>query len=99
MCSASTPIVRFDFLGLPYSRLDDLVALLGGHDGGPDGFLDVVEDRTYLGGGLFGLIREALDLLRHDREALALLTGFGSLNRGVDRQQVGLLRQGHSPWR
>src|SRR3712207_7461014 len=38
-----------------------------------------------------GLLRQLLDLGGDDREALARLTGASRLDRGVERQQVGLL--------
>ena len=39
-----------------------------------------------------GLLGELADLFGHDREAPALLAGAGGLDRGVEREQVGLLR-------
>ena len=41
--------------------------------------------------GLAGALRQSADLIRHHGEAAALLTGPGSLNGGVQSQQVGLL--------
>ena len=38
-----------------------------------------------------GLLGQLADLLGDDREAAALLAGAGGLDRGVERQQVGLL--------
>ena len=49
---------------------------------------DEVRDR---GGGLLGLFGKLADLLGDDGEATALLTGTGGLDRGVQREQVGLL--------
>ena len=43
-------------------------------------------------GGL-GLLGQLADLLGDDGEALALLAGAGGLDRGVEREQVGLLGQ------
>ena len=44
-----------------------------------------------LAGGGLGLLGELADLLGDDGEAAALLAGAGGLDRGVERQQVGLL--------
>ena len=41
--------------------------------------------------GVLGLLGELADLLGDDREPAALLTGAGGLDRGVQREQVGLL--------
>ena len=41
--------------------------------------------------GALGLLGQLADLLGDDREAAALLAGAGGLDRGVERQQVGLL--------
>ena len=41
--------------------------------------------------GVLGLLGELADLLGDDREPAALLAGAGGLDRGVQRQQVGLL--------
>ena len=42
-------------------------------------------------GGAGGLLRQLLDLVGDDGEALAGLPGTGGLDRGVEREQVGLL--------
>ena len=73
--------------------LDRLAALLRGHDGGAGRLLDVVQDRADLGGGLLGLLGQALDFLGHDGEALALFAGLGGFDGRVHGQQVGLGRQ------
>ena len=44
-----------------------------------------------LAGGGLGLLGELADLLGDDREAAALLAGARRLDRGVQRQQVGLV--------
>ena len=41
--------------------------------------------------GLLGLLGQLADLLGDDREAAALLAGARGLDRGVQREQVGLL--------
>jgi hypothetical protein len=54
--------------------------------------LDRVDDATDIAGGLGRRLREILDLVRDDREALAGLAGARGLDRGVECEQVGLLR-------
>ena len=79
--------------------VDALGALLGGHDGGVGGPLDVAQDGAHLGGGRLGLLGQDADLLGHDGEALALLAGAAGLDGGVERQQVGLVGQVVRRWR
>jgi hypothetical protein len=54
--------------------------------------LDRRDDLRDLARGAVGFLRELSHLLGHDREPAALLTGPGRLDRGVERQQVGLRR-------
>ncbi len=56
--------------------------------------LDLADQPGDLAGRGLGLLGQLADLLGHDGEALALLTGAGGLDRGVQRQQVRLLGQG-----
>src|SRR3989338_5680967 len=73
--------------------LHRLAALFGGQHRRTGRFLDVAEDRAHLGGRLLGLLRQALYLLRDDREALALFARLVRFDRGIHREQVGLLGQ------
>ena len=41
--------------------------------------------------GVLGLLGELSDLFGDNREAAALLAGAGGLDRGIQREQVGLL--------
>ncbi len=43
--------------------------------------------------GAGGSLRQLAHLLRHHGEAAAVLAGSGGLDRGVQRQQVGLPRE------
>ena len=65
------------------------IAVVGGHGilGGSLRGSDLPGD---LVGGLGGLVGEVLHLARHHRETLARLAGACGLDRGVQRQQVGL---------
>ena len=60
-----------------------------------DGRGGVALDRQHPAGDVLGrlrrLLRQLLDLVGDDGEALAGLTGPGGLDRGVQRQQVRLL--------
>src|SRR5512144_2516776 len=71
---------------------DHLRDIGDGGDGGRGVPLDRLDPATDVLGGLPGLLRELLDLVGHHGEALARLAGAGRLDRGVQRQQVGLLR-------
>ena len=42
--------------------------------------------------GVLGLLGELSDLISDDREAAALIPGSGCLDRSVECEQVGLLR-------
>ena len=78
-------------------RRGDLVHLPDGAADAPDRrdrAVGLVLDRGDLGGDLLGrlggLVGEVLDLAGDHGEALAGLAGAGRLDRGVERQQVGL---------
>ena len=64
------------------------------HDG--DGIGGLLLDRgDQLGDlvcGVLGFLGELSDFFGNDREPAALLPGSGGFDRGVERQQVGLLR-------
>ncbi len=53
--------------------------------------LDLADQRGDLARGALGLLGQLADLLGDDGEAAALLAGAGGLDRGVEREQVGLL--------
>jgi len=78
-------------LGQLGAVLDHLRALLRGGHRGARGVLDVAEDGLHLRGGLLGLLGQVAHLVGHDGEALALLTSARRLDRGVERQEVGLV--------
>ena len=52
--------------------------------------LDAGDQLAGVGGGLGGALGQLADLVGDDGEALAALTGAGGLDRGVEREQVGL---------
>src|SRR4051812_18174172 len=68
-------------LGTVGDHVDDLVGL----------GLDLADERGDLARGALGLLGELADLLGDDGEAAALLAGASGLDRGVERQEVGLL--------
>ena len=85
-----------------FVHLDDPAAgFLHGADHRPGDLLDLPDDPADLLGGLACLGGEILDLAGDDGEAFAGLAGPCRLDRGVQRQQVGLagdiLRSGAPP--
>ena len=52
--------------------------------------LDAGDQLAGVGGGLGGALGQLADLVGDDGEAPAALTGAGGLDRGVEREQVGL---------
>jgi hypothetical protein len=69
-------------------RLPD--ALLGGHDRRVRLVLDAGDDHADRLGGAHGPLRQLAHLGGHHGEALSRLPGPGGLDRGVQREQVGL---------
>ena len=61
-----------------------------GFDGFVHRMLDVVNLRADLAGRLGGLLRQRLDLGRHDREAAAGGAGARGFDGGIEREQRGL---------
>src|SRR5581483_9867485 len=68
-----------------------LGALLGGEDRRVRLVLDAGDDRADRVGRLDAALGELAHLAGDDREAAARLAGAGGLDRGVEREQVGLL--------
>ncbi len=54
--------------------------------------LDLLDELGDRGGRSTGLLGKLADLLGDDRESAAVLAGAGSLDRGVEREQVRLVR-------
>src|SRR5579862_3192707 len=79
--------------GLPGAGFHGLGALLGGHDGGRRGFLDVAQNRSHLPGRFARLLGQTLDFLGDDAEPFAVIAGLGRLDGGVDGEQVRLRRE------
>ena len=52
--------------------------------------LDLLDQLGDRGGGLLGFLGEVADLLGDDREPAAVFAGASGLDRGVEREQVGL---------
>ena len=73
--------------------LDGLAPVRGRLHGRLARLLDLAQHGAHLSHRLLGLLGQALDLLRDDGEALAVVAGLGGLDGGVHRQQVGLLGQ------
>ena len=61
-------------------------------DGFSGGALHVDDVRADLVGGLCGLARQVLDLLRDHRKAAAGIAGARGLDGGVEREEIGLFR-------
>jgi hypothetical protein len=57
----------------------------------PRARVDLAHDRGDLAGGLLGPLGELAHFGGHDGEAAPVLAGAGSLDGGVERQQVGLV--------
>ena len=72
--------------------VDDRADRLDRGDGAGRLALDVLHPTGHLLGGLAGALRELLDLAGHHGEPLARLARPGSLDGGVEGEQVGLLR-------
>ena len=53
--------------------------------------LDALDAAANIFGGLRGLLGQLLDFGGHDGKALAGVAGAGGLDRGIQRQQIGLL--------
>ena len=66
---------------------------LHGGDGFADGLLDALDERGDLLGGQAGAFGQFADFIGDDGKALALLTGAGGFDGGIERQQVGLARR------
>ena len=62
-------------------------------DGAVRGLLDLGQNGAHLRGGLLGLIREALHLLRHHGKAAAVFARLGCLDGGIHGQQIRLRGQ------
>ena len=74
--------------------LHQLVTLLQRRDGVPGLLLDAGDHPGNFIRGLAGSCGQAAHFVRHHRKAAALLTGAGSLDGRIQRQQVGLFGDG-----
>lgn len=94
----------FDFAGhlmdhLPGARcqnhalLNALRSFFCDHHCGIGSALNLAQDLAHLNGRRFRAFRQIAHMLRDDGETFALLTGARRLDSGVQRQQIGLIRQ------
>ena len=80
-----------DLLHLLHAAADLLGELVHAHDAGRDGRLDVLDHLLDVVGRDGGLVGKAADLGRDHGEAAAILPGLLRFDRGVEREQVGLV--------